>query len=164
MLPRLAPSDRTHVPTTPLGFTNRRPSDRFTRQTFDWIEAQVHKLSTMTLTTEERIWLEKRCPYFTPTYLDYLSKVHLKPAEQVTLSFKDVQKDAVTGLEYGALDLSIKGIWAETILYEVPLMAIISEGYFLFTDKQWDYVGQRRMYLQRSCGVNADDFENRARL
>lgn len=100
-------------------------------------------MSTLALTPEERAWLEKRCPFFTSTYLDYLSKVHLKPSEQVKLAFKDPQRDPATGLEFGALDLSVEGVWADTILYEVPLMAIISEGYFTFTDQQWDYVGQR---------------------
>lgn len=46
------------------------------------------------------------------------------------------------GVEWGHFDILIKGNWAETILWEVPLMAIISEAYFTTVDTKWDYRGQ----------------------
>lgn len=86
------------------------------------------------LTGEERVWLEKRCPYFKSSYLDYLQSFQFKPSEQVTLNLTDE----------GDLELSISGNWAGVILYETPLMALISQAYFKHVDTKWDYVGQKR--------------------
>ena len=38
--------------------------------------------------------------------------------------------------------MSATGPWVETILWEVPLMACLSEMYFLTTDTDWNYDGQ----------------------
>ncbi|KAJ9115926.1 hypothetical protein QFC22_005069 [Naganishia vaughanmartiniae] len=39
--------------------------------------------------------------------------------------------------EKGLIEIKIQGPWKECILYEVPLMSILSEGYFKFDDTDW---------------------------
>ena len=46
---------------------------------------------------------------------------------------------SVTALPNGEIDVSIKGPWLHTILFEVPVLAIINEVYFRNTQKQADY-------------------------
>ena len=42
----------------------------------------------------------------------------------------------------GYLDIDIVGPWKEAIMWEVPLMALVSEAYYQTVDRDWDYQGQ----------------------
>ncbi|KAL8279209.1 hypothetical protein RQP46_008465 [Phenoliferia psychrophenolica] len=121
-------------------FTNRGKT-AFSRTAFNAIQAAVAHLATIALTPAERTWLEKRCPFFSAAYLDYLGAFRFRPDDQVALKFVPTNTDDA-GLEWGSLEVEIKGNWAETIPYEVPVMAIISEAYFAYDNTSWDYVGQ----------------------
>lgn len=49
--------------------------------------------------------------------------------------------------ELGNLEISATGPWVETILWEVPLMACLSEIYFRTADRDWTYDGQEGMSI-----------------
>jgi nicotinate phosphoribosyltransferase len=105
------------------------------------------------LTPDERQWLQETCPYFTQEYLDYLASYRFKP-EQVKVTFTPVSEDGLSG----RLDLEATGPWVETILWEVPLMASLSECYFTTQMTDWSYDGQEdlayekaRMMLEAGC-------------
>lgn len=104
--------------------------------------------ANLALTPAEADWLRARCPFFKEDYLTYLANFRFNPAKQVSIDFvADDDSSAQAGTEasssqFGRFEISIKGNWAETILWEVPLMAIISEAYFTVVDTKWDYVGQ----------------------
>ncbi len=87
----------------------------------DHIQEQIHGMAELRLSAPQRRFLEKKCYFLTPVYLDFLTAYRFDPSE-VT-----VHQDS------GNLELRITGPWYRTILWEVPLMAIISETYFKLT-------------------------------
>jgi nicotinate phosphoribosyltransferase len=93
-------------------------------------------LGTLRLSAEERRRLAAACPYFPESYLDFLAGITLHPQEQVKLEFLAAEDGT------GEISCHIEGLWRECILYEVPIMAIISEGYFKFVDTDWSAEGQ----------------------
>ncbi|GAA5868235.1 hypothetical protein JCM3774_000612 [Rhodotorula dairenensis] len=121
-------------------FTNRGGT-KFTRDMFDACQTAINHLETLRLQPEERAFLERRCPYLPQTYLDFLASFRFRPHKQVNFEFVSTGKDD-KGVEWGSFELEIKGKWVDTILYEVPVMSIISEAYFTHVDTKWDYVGQ----------------------
>lgn len=46
----------------------------------------------------------------------------------------------------GGVEIEARGLWLETILWEVPLMACLSEIYFRYADRDWDNTGQEGRY------------------
>lgn len=78
----------------------------------------VDKMATLRLSPQEKIYLATACPYLEPTYLDFLQGYSYDPSE-----VKIEQKGP-------DLRVSIQGYWYRTILWEVPLMALISELYY----------------------------------
>ena len=73
----------------------------------------------MKLQPEERRKLKEACPYFSDSYLDFLQDMKLHPEDQVKLDFVPRNDEGM-----GEITCSIEGVWRETILYEVPILAI----------------------------------------
>jgi len=42
----------------------------------------------------------------------------------------------------GNVEIEARGLWLETILWEVHLMACFSATYFRYAEQDWDYAGQ----------------------
>ncbi|KAI9462158.1 nicotinate phosphoribosyltransferase [Russula earlei] len=137
-----------HFPSahTTYRFTHRDAGVYFTRQCYEEFVAAVPQFSTLSLTPEERIWLQSACPYLTPVYLDYLAAYRFKPS-QVQVSFlpREQQPDG----DEGRIEIEASGPWAETIFWEVPLLATLSEIYFATVDKDWNYDGQAHVAYEK---------------
>lgn len=88
---------------------------------------------------DELEWLKKKCPYFRDDYLAYLAAFRFKP-EQIQTRFVPSPDDEAKG----KIEISASGPQVETILWEVPLMACLSEIYFRTADRDWNYDGQER--------------------
>lgn len=70
--------------------------------------------------------------------------------------------------DFGDLHLHVEGLWLDTILYEIPLLALTSEAYFKFCDKDWQYEGQEEKAYQKAMrlldhGCNFSEFGTRRR-
>lgn len=76
--------------------------------------------------------------------MTYLQGFCLRPDEQVQLYFEQLDDS-----EHGDLLITIKGLWVETILYEVPILALISEAYFKFCDTDWNHDGQEEKAYEK---------------
>jgi nicotinate phosphoribosyltransferase len=90
-------------------------------------------LENLRVTSEEIAWLRKNCAYLPNPYLDFLSSFRVYPQKQVKLEWNDHNQE---------ISIVMHGRWIDTILYEIPILALVSEAYFRFVDTDWDYVGQ----------------------
>lgn len=123
-------------------------------------------MSQLKLTEEEVAWLKTTCPYLQPDYLSFLSCFRLRPAEQVHIDL--ILDHADDSQEWGDLDVRIQGKWVDVILYEVPIMAIISEVYFTCIDTKWNMRGQRALAKRKGrrlieAGIKYSEFGTRRR-
>ena len=98
-------------------------------------------LENLRVKEEEIAWLRKKCAYLPDGYLDFLQSFRLYPRKQVDLQWHDDEQD---------ISIMMHGKWIDTILYEIPILALVSEAYFRFVDTDWDYVGQYGTY-QLDC-------------
>lgn len=81
----------------------------------------IDGMASLKLTKEEKHFLKITCPYLDPVYLDFLEGYRFNP-EEVQL-----QQDG------DQLTVTIEGLWYRTILWEVPLMSVICELYYLLS-------------------------------
>ena len=118
-------------------FTNRSKQMSFSANTVASIQRYIDDLALLSLSQQERAWLEANCPYLRPEYLDFLAQFRFDPSNQVKVELVNARD----------LSIVIEGLWREVILYEVPLMAMVSQAYFELEDKDWDLKGQRSEYI-----------------
>ena len=78
----------------------------------------IYEMNNLQLQNAEKDYLASELHYLDPTYLDFLNGYRYNPSEVGV-----VQKG-------GELFVTVEGYWYRTILWEVPLMSIISELYF----------------------------------
>jgi len=102
----------------------------------------ITEFTDLRLTTQEQEWLQHNSPCLTPKYLIYLSQYRFKP-EQVRVTYVPVSEDGM----FGNVDIEASGPWTETILWEVPLMACLSESYFQTVATDWNYDGQEGQFI-----------------
>ncbi|KAG5494284.1 hypothetical protein GH5_02295 [Leishmania sp. Ghana 2012 LV757] len=94
----------------------------------DLVRQHVQHMANVHLTEEECAYLAT-LPYFKNDYLEYLRDYRYKP-EQVRIRVVPptlVCEKNVFGEDGSDLAVTVEGPWVETILWEIPLLAIISE-------------------------------------
>lgn len=116
-------------------------------------------MDSLALTNEELDWLTVNCPFFGSEYINYLRKFKFKCKEHL---------ETVFHAETGALEIIVSGLWTDTILYEVPLMSLVSETYFECVDCDWDSDGQYELAFEKckrllEAGCTFSEFGTRRR-
>ncbi|KAJ5558042.1 Nicotinate phosphoribosyltransferase [Penicillium sp. DV-2018c] len=132
------------------GFTNRTPHMKLRRGAYKWLLEQMELLAAIRVTDEEREFLRQKCPYLPEGYLAFLETFRLKPAEQIKIKFIP-ENDTGSDDDEGNVEYMIEGLWVETILYEIPLLALTSQAYFMFSDTDWDYHCQEDKAYRKGC-------------
>ncbi|KAL8744384.1 MAG: hypothetical protein Q9190_003358 [Brigantiaea leucoxantha] len=131
-------------------FTNRTPAMKLTRTAFHWLKTQISKLANISLTTQEFDYLQANCSYFSKTYLLFLRSFRLRPSKHVHASFTPTI-DTESPDDVGDVHLEVEGCWLDTILYEIPLLALTSEAYFKFCDTDWNHKDQEKRAYAKGC-------------
>jgi len=106
-------------------FTNRNKTP-FPDSFEDQLVASLMAMTKLSLSPGEATWLHESCPWLKPGYIEYLRNYRFNSSD-ILLKVKD-----------GDLGIKIAGPWHRTILWEVPLMAVISELYFKLVVTGWE--------------------------
>jgi len=88
------------------------------------LRKEIKEMESLSLTKDEKMFLLNNYKFLDPPFIDYLSGYRFDSSEVGIIQDKD------------NLQISIEGLWSRTILWEVPLMAIISELYFKETNQK----------------------------
>lgn len=121
------------------------------------LQQSVNAMADLHLSAAEKSWMAHACPYLDPVYLDFLQGYRYDPAE-----VRIVQNGT-------ALTVSVEGYWYRTILWEVPLLCLISELYY----KQQGLLPESKEIIREKAkakienysalGVNIAEFGTRRR-
>ncbi|MBR0123346.1 MAG: nicotinate phosphoribosyltransferase [Bacteroidales bacterium] len=137
-------------------FTNRGAT-KFPDGFDKLLKEQIDEMRKLKLTKEEKSFILRRCYFLDPAYIDFLAGYRFDPHE-VSIKLQD-----------GDLSISVEGPWFRTILWEVPLLALVSELYFQETkipkypDEKIRQIAEEKMNLYDSLGINVSDFGTRRR-
>lgn len=134
-----------------------RGKHRFPPGFAEALRTEVDRFRSLKLTLAEKKFLAVTCPYLAPTYLDFLQGFRYDP-EEVKIE-----------QEGDALEIRIEGYWYRTILWEVPLMYLICELYYIMTgqkrnsDELVKATARDKIEKYRDLGITIADFGTRRR-
>jgi nicotinate phosphoribosyltransferase len=103
----------------------------------DEIRAEIRSLCKLQFTEQELDWM-RALRFIKSDFVDFLGLFRLNE------KYIDV-----VGLPNGEIDIRIHGPWLHTILFEIPVLAIVNEVYFRNTQPVPDYVeGRQRLDIK----------------
>lgn len=121
------------------------------------LQESVNSMSGLKLSRDEKLWLTQTCPYLDPVYLDFLQGYCYDPGE---VCIKQ------TGNQ---LQVLIEGYWYRTILWEVPILCLISENFYSLQKMQRESDDEviaktkKKIESYGELGVNIAEFGTRRR-
>lgn len=121
------------------------------------LKEAIQQMSKLKLIAKEKEFLKTNCPFLDPTYLDFLQGYQYDPSEV---------KITQDGTEVSVV---VEGYWYRTILWEVPIMSLISELYYELTeqkredDKKVIATVSNKVAAFKELGIKFADFGTRRR-
>lgn len=102
------------------------------------LRKEIQKMEKLKLSRNEQKFLEEKCKFLPQMFIDFLTGYRFD-SKEITI----VQTDG---------DLSVKGrgYWYRTILWEVPIMATISELYFKMTGQKPTVSNEENVEIMQS--------------
>lgn len=92
-----------------------RGAHQFPENFGEELRKSVDALAKLQLTKDEKMFMAKTCPYIDLPYLDFLEGYRYDPSEvHISQNGSD-------------LEVTVEGLWYRTILWEVPILSLISE-------------------------------------
>lgn len=126
----------------PIGFAER-------------LRQEVEAMASLFLSEEAERFMRRKCYYFDAVFFDLLKGFRFDPKEV------DIQQEG------GELKVEIRGLWYRTVLWEVPLMAIISELYFQMTAQTPQGIAEKAIKKAQAfvdLGAELSEFGTRRRF
>jgi len=126
------------------------------------IEAEITRLCSLRFRDDELIYL-RGLRFMKSDFVDFLALFH----------FSEKYVCVGAGEKPGEIEITVKGPWLHTIMYEIPLLAIVSELYFRRTQPRPDLAeGRRRLKakiesaraVEAELGFRISDFGTRRRF
>ncbi len=124
------------------------------------LRQQISFMEGLRLTSEEKKFFSEKSYYIDPTYFDFLSGYKYDAWE-------------VGVIQQGEeLQINIEGYWYRTILWEVPILALVSELYFKMTGTSIsillpgnrEEVNQKKAAIFNYANIKVADFGTRRRF
>lgn len=138
-------------------FFNRGKTE-FPENFDDALLKEIYQLSNLKLTEKEERFMKDNTPYLPNLYIDFLKGYRYDP------------KEVRVSQEGGNLSVSIRGFWYRTVLWEVKILAIISELYFKKTGQkptmsvdQLKDLNDNKMMRMHGSNAFVSDFGTRRR-
>jgi len=126
------------------------------------LEAELVKLCSLRFRDDELTYL-RSLRFLKSDFVDFLALFH----------FSERYVHMGPGEGPGEIDITVRGPWLHTIMYEIPLLAIVSELYFRRTQPKPDFAeGRRRLKakidearaVERELGFRIGDYGTRRRF
>jgi len=121
----------------------------------DALRTEVDKFRNLILDREEAQFLASHCYYFDPVFIDLLKGYRFDP-DEVTIEMED-----------GNLSVGIEGLWYRAVLWEVPLLAVISELFYLMKGEKPQQVEEhavKKALRLKELEAEFSDFGTRRRF
>lgn len=119
------------------------------------INEEIKHLTSLRFSEQEILFLRDQCPYFSEDYLNTLKYFRFNK-DDISLKWQD-----------GLLSITIEGNWYKTVLWEVPLLAIISELYHQLNGEfplNLKKIVIQKAYSFEKLNISFSDFGTRRRF